>query len=159
LPYTTLHTYGIEKKRADALRAVAKHAHFLHRLAESSLPAHELTQKLHLIPGVGVWTAAVAGGLAFGDPDALQVGDFHVKNTVAYALTGAIEKATTVAAAGDIVLMNLYYEFTAACTSIVSQLSNGLLTMHHGAPRQHVQAPSSTAATSTTASLACRTSR
>lgn len=90
LPYTTLHTYGIEKKRADALRAVAKHAHFLHRLAESSLHAHELTQKLQLIPGVGVWTAAVAGGLAFGDPDALQVGDFHVKNTVAYALTGAI---------------------------------------------------------------------
>jgi 3-methyladenine DNA glycosylase/8-oxoguanine DNA glycosylase len=90
LPYTTLHTYGIEKKRADTLRAVAKHSDFLFRLAELHLSPNELTQKLQLIPGVGVWTAAVAGGLAFGDPDALQVGDFHVKNTVAYALTGAI---------------------------------------------------------------------
>jgi hypothetical protein len=28
--------------------------------------------------------------LAFGDPDALLVGDFHVKNTVAFALEGRI---------------------------------------------------------------------
>jgi hypothetical protein len=39
---------------------------------------------------VGIWTAAVAGGIAFGDADALLIGDFHVKNTVAFALTGSI---------------------------------------------------------------------
>lgn len=90
LPYTTFHTYGVERKRADTLRAVAKHADFLFRLTNTTNNPHALTEQLQFIPGVGVWTAAVAGGLAFGDPDALQIGDFHVKNTVAYALTGEI---------------------------------------------------------------------
>ncbi|MFM8014903.1 MAG: DNA-3-methyladenine glycosylase 2 family protein, partial [Actinomycetota bacterium] len=40
------------------------------------------------LPGIGVWTAAVTVGVSHGDPDALPVGDFHVKNTVAWALTG-----------------------------------------------------------------------
>lgn len=90
LPYTTFHTYGVEKKRADTLRVVAKHADYLFRLEQSNDDLHDLTQKLQVIPGVGVWTAAVAGGLAFGDPDALHIGDFHVKNTVAHVLTGKI---------------------------------------------------------------------
>lgn len=41
-----------------------------------------------LIPGVGRWTAAVAGAVAFGDPDAIAVGDFHLKNVVAWSLRG-----------------------------------------------------------------------
>ena len=40
------------------------------------------------LPGIGVWTAAVTIGVSHGDPDALPVGDFHVKNTVAWALNG-----------------------------------------------------------------------
>lgn len=90
VPYHELHPLGIERKRADTLRHVAMRCDFLTRLTESDLSAHEKTEKLQTIPGVGVWTSAVAGGLAFGDSDALLVGDFHVKNTVAFALTGAI---------------------------------------------------------------------
>jgi 3-methyladenine DNA glycosylase/8-oxoguanine DNA glycosylase len=41
------------------------------------------------LPGIGVWTAAVAVGVSHGDADALPIGDFHVKNTVAWALTGS----------------------------------------------------------------------
>ena len=90
LPYHVFHRFGIERKRAETLITVAKHFDFLTRLADSTESAQRSTAQLQLIPGVGIWTAAVAGGLAFGDPDALLVGDFHVKNTVAYALTGNI---------------------------------------------------------------------
>lgn len=90
IPYHELHRFGVERKRAESLNSVAKHFDFLSRIIDDELSPSEATQKLQLIPGVGVWTAAVAGGLAFGDPDALLVGDFHVKNTVAFALTGNI---------------------------------------------------------------------
>ena len=86
--HVDLHLLGIEKKRADALRSVARAAH--HLIIDwpvVPVPA-EQTRRLTLLPGVGVWTAAVAGALAFGDPDALAVGDFHLKNLVAWALTG-----------------------------------------------------------------------
>lgn len=90
LPYHAFHEFGIERKRADALRNVARHFDYLTRVSENHCSSHAATEQLQAIPGIGVWTAAVAGGLAFGDPDALQIGDFHVKNTVAYALTGRI---------------------------------------------------------------------
>jgi 3-methyladenine DNA glycosylase/8-oxoguanine DNA glycosylase len=90
LPYHEFHQFGVERKRADTLISVAKHFDFLSRISEGELSPSEATLKLQLIPGVGVWTSAVAGGLAFGNPDALLVGDFHVKNTVAFALTGNI---------------------------------------------------------------------
>ena len=44
--------------------------------------------KLALIPGVGVWTIGSALGPALGDPDALAVGDYHLKNVIAWALRG-----------------------------------------------------------------------
>lgn len=90
LPYHAFHRFGIERKRADTLISVARHFDFLTRISREDSTPQKLTAQLMLIPGIGVWTAAVAGGLAFGDPDALLVGDFHVKNTVAYALTGRI---------------------------------------------------------------------
>lgn len=92
LAYHDLHHLGIERRRADALRNVARRAHWLVNDVASQTADTDpsaLTSSLLEIPGVGPWTAAVAGGLAFGDPDALLVGDFHVKNTVAWALRGA----------------------------------------------------------------------
>lgn len=92
LGYHELHPLGIEKKRADCLRNVGSHARWLladwYREDDSRSPSDK-TAALLRVPGVGVWTAAVAGGVAFGDPDALQIGDFHVKNTVAWALEGS----------------------------------------------------------------------
>jgi 3-methyladenine DNA glycosylase/8-oxoguanine DNA glycosylase len=40
------------------------------------------------LPGIGPWTAAEVVRIAFGDPDAVSVGDYHIPNTVAYALAG-----------------------------------------------------------------------
>jgi 3-methyladenine DNA glycosylase/8-oxoguanine DNA glycosylase len=43
---------------------------------------------LRAFPGIGPWTAAEVGMRAFGDPDAVSVGDFHIPNMVAWALAG-----------------------------------------------------------------------
>jgi 3-methyladenine DNA glycosylase/8-oxoguanine DNA glycosylase len=37
---------------------------------------------------VGAWTAAEAARAAFGDPDAVSLGDYHLPNIVAWALAG-----------------------------------------------------------------------
>jgi len=90
VPYHEFHTLGIEKRRADTIREVARNFRWLARDwfdGERQTP-EDATASLRRIRGVGVWTAAVVGGIAFGDPDALLVGDFHVKNTVAWALHG-----------------------------------------------------------------------
>lgn len=80
------HRLGIEEQRARTLHTAARYASYINRTRDlEGLPARDALMRL---PGVGVWTAAVTIGVSHGDPDALPVGDFHVKNTVAWALTG-----------------------------------------------------------------------
>jgi 3-methyladenine DNA glycosylase/8-oxoguanine DNA glycosylase len=38
------------------------------------------------VRGIGPWTLAEVGRIAFGDPDAISVGDYHLPNLVAWAL-------------------------------------------------------------------------
>ncbi len=85
-PAWWFHPLGIEAKRAQALRAVAKHAEKLWAWAELSIA--EVEAKLALLPGVGPWTIGSVMASAMGDPDAVAVGDFHLKNLVSYALAG-----------------------------------------------------------------------
>ncbi len=40
------------------------------------------------LPGVGVWTAAETAQRAFGDPDALSIGDYHLAKVVGRTLLG-----------------------------------------------------------------------
>ena len=53
-----------------------------------ALPRATALARLRAIPGVGAWTAAETARAAFGDPDALSLGDFHTPNLVAWALAG-----------------------------------------------------------------------
>ena len=96
-PAWWFHPLGIEAKRAQALRAVAKHAEKLWAWAELSIA--EAEAKLALLPGVGPWTIGSVMSSAMGDPDAVAVGDFHLKNLVSYALAGE-PRATDDAHAG-----------------------------------------------------------
>ena len=48
----------------------------------------EADRKLRTIPGIGIWTSAEARQRAAGDPDAVSVGDYHLKNIVGWALAG-----------------------------------------------------------------------
>ena len=46
--------------------------------------------RLTALPGIGPWTVAEVALRALGDPDAVSVGDFHLKNLVAFTLAGEI---------------------------------------------------------------------
>lgn len=83
-PSWWFHPLGIEAKRADALRTVARHAARLHEWAGTP----GLGERLALLPGVGPWTIGSVLPVAAGDADAVAVGDFHLKHIVVHALTG-----------------------------------------------------------------------
>ena len=40
------------------------------------------------LPGVGEWTAAETAQRAFGDADALSVGDYHLAKVIGWSLLG-----------------------------------------------------------------------
>jgi 3-methyladenine DNA glycosylase/8-oxoguanine DNA glycosylase len=83
-PYWVFHPFGVEQKRADALRRAAARAVSLERSADAA----EATRRLTSLAGIGVWTAAEVVRVAYGDPDAVSVGDYHLKHIVAFALAG-----------------------------------------------------------------------
>ncbi|GGM27257.1 MULTISPECIES: DNA-3-methyladenine glycosylase family protein [Micromonospora] len=82
--YWVFHPFGVEQRRADTLRRAAAVADRLERCADSA----EATRRLTAVAGIGAWTAAEVVRIAYGDPDAVSVGDYHVPNTVAWALAG-----------------------------------------------------------------------
>jgi 3-methyladenine DNA glycosylase/8-oxoguanine DNA glycosylase len=86
VPYFSLHRLGIERRRADVLLRVARHAHRLEEAATMTIT--DAYRRLRAIPGVGAWTAAVVGQVALGDADAVRLGDFHLPHQVAWALAG-----------------------------------------------------------------------
>lgn len=85
-PAWWFHPFGIEAKRAETLRVIAKHANRIEQWAE--LGSVEAAAKLQLLRGVGAWTIGSALGCALGDPDAVPVGDFHIPNMICWALAG-----------------------------------------------------------------------
>jgi 3-methyladenine DNA glycosylase/8-oxoguanine DNA glycosylase len=96
LPSWTLTGLGIEPRRGALLRRIAREAP---RLEALGAPAREpgsggagatsLATALRAHHGIGPWTAAEVTLRALGDPDAVSIGDAHLSNVVAFALTGA----------------------------------------------------------------------
>ena len=78
---------GIQRKMADTIREVASRHRAIERAADT-LPPDELDALLQRIRGVGPWTTGMTLGLYRGHADAVILADFHLPNTVAYALTG-----------------------------------------------------------------------
>jgi 3-methyladenine DNA glycosylase/8-oxoguanine DNA glycosylase len=87
LPYHELHRAGLERRRADTIRRVAREAPRLDPMA--SLGPLAVAARLESIVGVGPWTSAGVNADALGDPDAVSVGDYHLPHQVTYVLTGA----------------------------------------------------------------------
>jgi hypothetical protein len=86
LAYHRLHPFGIERRRAEAILGLARHAARLEEWAR--LPLADAYARLGALPGVGPWSLGRVGLTALGDPDALPLGDFHLPSTVAWALAG-----------------------------------------------------------------------
>lgn len=85
-PSWWFHPLGIERKRAEPLIDVARHANKMWEWADRT--PEDAGRMLRLIKGIGVWTTGVTLGPALGDPDAVPVGDFHVKNIIGWNLAG-----------------------------------------------------------------------
>jgi 3-methyladenine DNA glycosylase/8-oxoguanine DNA glycosylase len=85
-PSWVFHRAGIERRRADTVRVAASYARRLDEAAALSIP--EARARLTALPGIGQWTAAEVAWIALGDADAVSVGDYHIPNTVAWALAG-----------------------------------------------------------------------
>lgn len=84
-PYQ-LHRFGIEEARARTLIAIAR---VFHRPGRHHVdPVAAMRRLVADVPRFGPWTRALVEAEAFGNPDAVAVGDFHLKNVVAHALTG-----------------------------------------------------------------------
>ena len=86
LSYWDLHPLGIERKRANILTEAARRARRLEEIMEMN--REDAFARLTAVRGVGAWTAGHVMGIAWGDSDAVPVGDFHLPNTVAFALAG-----------------------------------------------------------------------
>ncbi|MGH2428137.1 MAG: DNA-3-methyladenine glycosylase family protein [Candidatus Limnocylindria bacterium] len=84
LPYYAFHPLGLERRRAEVIRGVAR----VGERMDASFSSERLRRLLLMLPGVGSWTAAEVLRVAHGDPDAVSVGDFHIPNLVAWALAG-----------------------------------------------------------------------
>lgn len=86
VPTWDWHRMGVDLKRQRTIRAAASVANRLEECA--SMTPTDALARLRYVPGIGEWTAAETAQRALGHPDAVSVGDYHVKNWVTYALTG-----------------------------------------------------------------------
>jgi len=86
LPYYELHPMGLEQRRAITLIRAAERAGSLEEAVHMA-PAAALAH-LRSLPGIGPWTAAEVARQAWGDPDAVSLGDFHIPDMVCWALAG-----------------------------------------------------------------------
>jgi 3-methyladenine DNA glycosylase/8-oxoguanine DNA glycosylase len=86
IPDWEWHRAGVDLARRRAVLASAAVAHRLERACE--LGGSQGRELLRKVPGIGVWTAAEIAQRAWGDADAVSVGDFHIPSVVGWALLG-----------------------------------------------------------------------
>jgi 3-methyladenine DNA glycosylase/8-oxoguanine DNA glycosylase len=86
IPSWVFHRANVDPRRARTAVLCAQRADSLERLVDR--PAEQARAALMSLPGVGEWTAAETSQRAFGDADALSVGDYHLAKTVGWSLLG-----------------------------------------------------------------------
>ena len=92
-PYWAVHRFGIERRRFAVIQTAAARARRLE--AMTSLEPVEARRLLTTLPGIGPWSAAEVSVVAFGDPDVVSVGDYHLPHQVAWALAGEVRGSDT----------------------------------------------------------------
>jgi 3-methyladenine DNA glycosylase/8-oxoguanine DNA glycosylase len=86
LPYFAFHPWGVERRRAELIRAVSQRAERIEAAAVRS--PDEVAALLRTFRGIGPWTVAEVSRLALGDADAVSIGDFHLPHLVCWSLAG-----------------------------------------------------------------------
>ena len=86
IPSWEYHRANVDPARS---KTIVRCAQVAGRLEEAAaMPPAEAITRLRAVPGVGIWTAAEVAQRAFGDPDALSVGDYHLAAVVGWSLLG-----------------------------------------------------------------------
>lgn len=83
------HQARVGPERSRTIVTTAARAAALERTLDRDLAAADAA--LRSLPGVGAWTSAEVRQRAYGDPDAVSVGDAHLAQQVVYALTGGMD--------------------------------------------------------------------
>lgn len=86
IPSWEFHRANVDPGRARTIVGAAQRAESLERLGTRTPAAAR--DALTALPGVGVWTAAEVAQRAFGDADALSIGDYHIPKMVGWTLLG-----------------------------------------------------------------------
>jgi 3-methyladenine DNA glycosylase/8-oxoguanine DNA glycosylase len=86
IPSWEFHRANIDPGRARTIVLCAQRADSLERLA--TRPPAQARAAMMSLPGIGEWTAAETAQRAFGDADALSVGDYHLSSMVGWRLLG-----------------------------------------------------------------------
>lgn len=86
IPSWEFHRANVDPGRARTIVGCAQRADALERLAGRTTESARVA--LQSLPGVGEWTAAETAQRAFGDSDALSVGDYHLAKLVGLTLLG-----------------------------------------------------------------------
>ncbi|HVS07517.1 MAG TPA: DNA-3-methyladenine glycosylase 2 family protein [Candidatus Dormibacteraeota bacterium] len=87
-PYWAVHRFGIERRRFGVIQTVAALAGRLETTAD--MDPVEARRLLTSLPGIGPWSAAEVSVVAYGDRDAVSVGDYHLPHQVAWGLAGEV---------------------------------------------------------------------
>jgi len=88
IPSWAWHRAGLEPPQARTVVETARRGESIVRAVTAAAGGDQRDRILTSLRGVGPWTSAEARIRAFGDPDAVSVGDFHLAHEVGFALTG-----------------------------------------------------------------------
>lgn len=86
VPSWEFHLANVDPGRARTVVGCAQRADAVERL--SGRAPEDARTALMSLPGVGIWTAAEVAQRAWGDADALSVGDYHLSNVIGSTLLG-----------------------------------------------------------------------
>ncbi len=131
LGYEDYHRFGVERVRASALIEAARRARRIEEI--TGMPRAAALQRLLAIRGIGPWTAAAVMGIAWGDQDAVQTGDYHLPNTVAWAIAGE-------ARAGDARMLELLEPYAGQRRRVVLLIKGAGLQAPRFGPRTAISA-------------------
>lgn len=86
LPFHDYHRANLEERRARVIRTASQRADALERTTD--MPLAQAWRALLSLHGVGPWTVAEVAQVAWGDADAVSVGDYHLPHLVSFVFTG-----------------------------------------------------------------------
>jgi len=88
VPSWAWHRAGLEPPQSRTIVETSRRGASIERAARAAADGEARDRVFISLRGVGIWTSAETRIRAFGDPDAVSVGDYHLAHQVGFALTG-----------------------------------------------------------------------